>query len=183
MLLLFSYFQIMENMIWHLWSITYPAPPGEWTPVFSKSEEHEIAANSLVTTFDQGKTWRISFELNPGKKWPKDRTQNIFQLTTGSKRSKSPALFLPADKEKGFQITSSIDGDPSNQKFMGKQNLPPLQEWTQLVFEQREEVGGEFVFAFSQGNAEMYNVSNSDPQEFPNMKVTSNQHPSFKGKT
>ena len=57
---------------------------------------------------------------------------------------------------------------------MGKQNLPPLQEWTQLVFEQREEVGGEFVFAFSQGNAEMYNVSNSDPQEFPNMKVISN---------
>ena len=154
-----------------------PCPPGGWSAVFSKSEEHEIASKSLVATFDQAKTWRISFELNPGQKWPKAGTQNIFQLTTGSRKSRSPALFLPSDKERGFQIISNIDGDPSKQEFMGKQNLPPLQEWTKLVFEQREEVGGEFVFAFSQGGAEMYNVSNSDPKEFPNMKVTSNQTP------
>ena len=151
------------------------------TEVFSRPEEHELAKNSLVATFDQGKTWRISFELNPGEKWP--QKGNIFQLTTGDKGgtnskvfgSRSPALFLK--KGEGFSIFSSIGDNPNKQQSMGKKNLPPLEEWTPLVFEQREEAGGEFVFAFSQGGVEKFNVTNSDPREFPNMKVTSNQTP------
>ena len=162
----------MENVI------SDPALSGGWTSVFEKPEEHEIARNSLVTTFDQGKSWNISFEFNPGNSWPKKRPKNIFQFTTGDEESKSPALFL--SKGKGFSIMSNINGDPSHKKVLSKQNLPPLDEWTQLVFEQREEAGGEFVFAFSQGGVEKYTVTNNDPQEFPNMKVTSNQHPSFR---
>ena len=122
--------------------------------------------------------------MNPGNNWPEAGAQNIFQLTTGEKGgkgsvlgSRSPALFLASGKGKGFSIISSIGGNPNQQQFMGKQSLPPLEEWTPLVFEQREEVGGKFVFAFSQGGTEKYTVPNNDPQEFPNMKVTSKKTP------
>ena len=158
-----------------LWSITDPTSSGELTEVFSKSEEHELAENSLVTTFDQGKSWKISFELNPGTEWPKQQTQNIFQLTTGDRGSRSPSLFLLSGKGKGWSIITNVNGNPNHKKILNKQDRPPLNEWTELVFEQREDAGGEFVFAFSQGGVEKYSVTNNDPQEFPNVKVTFNR--------
>ena len=152
---------------------------GEGSTVVSKPEEREIAKDTLVATFDQGKTWRISFDFNPGPSWPKGGpVRNIFHFTTGGKGgqgsafgTRSPSLFLAKHRKNGFQIMSAIDDDPNKQKFIGKNHLPPLNQWTPLVFEQREEVGGGFVFAFIQAGVEKYAVPNNDPKEFANMQV------------
>merc|ERR1712012_1362636 len=42
---------------------------------------------------------------------------------------------------------------------------------TELVFEQREEAGGEYVFAFSQAGREVYSLQNDNPKEYTDLKV------------
>ena len=124
---------------------------------FSQSEESDIAQGALLTTYHQKKTWRISFELYPTK-WPTRGTQIIFQLTQGESGGKfgtrSPAMFL---QNGGFLIFSTYDGKKS-QKKLPRADRPPLNQWTELVFEQREEAGGEYVFAFSQAGQEVYSL-------------------------
>ena len=138
-----------------------------WTEVFSKPEEHEIAKNSLVTTFDQKKTWRISFDFFPGK-YPATGVRSIFQLTQGESDKKfgtrSPALFLKNGK---FYIINTY----LSKEILPKNKRAPLNTWTQLVFEQREEPNGEFVFVFLKDGVEEHRTTNDDPREYTDMKV------------
>ena len=140
---------------------------------FSQSEEHDIAQGALLTTYHQKKTWRISFELYPTK-WPKEGTKSIFQLTQGESKGKfgtrSPAMFL----QKGaFLILPTW----KSRKVLPRADRPPLNQWTELVFEQREEAGGEYVFAFSQAGQEVYSLQNDNPREYTDLKVAWTREP------
>ena len=140
-----------------------------WTQVFSKPEEQELTKGSLITSFDQKKTWRISFEINPGK-LPSTGTYSIFQATQGANGNKygtrSPAVYL---KSGGLMmyVTYSVN----SRKTFSKKTRPPLNQWTSLVFEQGEEPDGKFVFKFYQAGVEMYTFQNSNPKEYTGMKV------------
>ena len=143
---------------------------------FSQSEEHDIAQGALLTTYHQKKTWRISFEMYPTS-WPTKGTHSIFQFTQGEIGGKfgtrSPAMFL----QKGaFLIFSTYDGKKS-QKKLPRADRPPLNQWTELVFEQREEAGGEYVFAFSQAGQEVYSRQNDNPREYTDLKVAWTKEP------
>jgi len=52
-----------------------------------------------------------------------------------------------------------------------KSDQPPKNQWTSLVFEQREEPDGKFVFKFFQAGVEMYTFQNSNPKEYSGMKA------------
>ena len=138
-----------------------------WTEVFSKPEEHEIAKGSLVTAFDQKKTWRISFDFFPGN-YPAKGVRSIFQLTQGEADKKfgtrSPALFL---KNGQFYIINTY----LSKKTLPKNKRAPLNTWTELVFEQREEANGEYVFVFLKDGVEEHRTTNEDPREYTDMKV------------
>lgn len=138
-----------------------------WTEVFSKPEEQKIAKNSFVTAFDQKKTWRISFDFFPGK-YPATKVYSIFQLTQGESDKKfgtrSPALFLKSGK---FYIINTY----KSKMTLPKNKRAPLNTWTELVFEQREEANGEYVFVFLKDGVEEHRTTNDDPREYTDMKV------------
>ena len=140
-----------------------------WTQVFSKPEEQELKKGSLITTFDQKKTWRISFEINPGS-YPATGTYSIFQATQGNIGGKygtrSPAVYL---KNGGLMLY--VNYLIKSRKEFSKSTQPPKNQWTSLVFEQREESDGKFVFKFFQAGVEMYTFQNSNPKEYTGMKV------------
>ena len=142
---------------------------------FSQSEEHDIAQDALVTTYHQKKTWRITFELYPTK-WPTKGTQSIFQFTQGESKGKfgtrSPAMFL---QNGAFLILSTYLR--KSRKVLPRADRPPLNQWTELVFEQREEAGGEYVFAFSQAGQEVYSLQNDNPREYTDLKVAWTREP------
>ena len=58
-----------------------------------------------------------------------------------------------------------------SRKEFSKSTQPPKNQWTSLVFEQREESDGKFVFKFFQAGVEMYTFQNSNPKEYTGMKV------------
>ena len=134
---------------------------------FSQSEESDIAQGALLTTYHQKKTWRISFELYPTK-WPTRGYRSIFQLTQGERWGKfgtrSPAMFL---HDGAFLIFPTYDVETE----LPRADRPPLNQWTKLVFEQREEAGGEHVFSFSQAGQEVYSLQNDNPREYTDLKV------------
>ena len=140
-----------------------------WTQVFSKPEEQELTKGSLITTFEQKKTWRISFEINPGR-YPARGTYSIFQATQGNSGNKygtrSPAVYL---KNGGLMLY--VNYLIKSRKEFSKSTQPPKNQWTSLVFEQREESDGKFVFKFFQAGVEMYTFQNSNPKEYTGMKV------------
>ena len=140
-----------------------------WTEVFSKPEEQELTKGSLITTFDQKKTWRISFEINPGS-YPNTGTYSIFQATQGNNGGKygtrSPAVYL---KNGGLMMYATYS--MNSRKTFSKSTQPPLNQWTSLVFEQGEDSDGKFVFKFFQAGVEMYTFQNSNPKEYTGMKV------------
>ena len=140
-----------------------------WTQVFSKPEEQELTKGSLITSFDQKKTWRISFEINPGS-YPPTGTYSIFQATQGNNGGKygtrSPAVYL---KNGGLMLY--VNYLIKSRKEFSKSTQPPKNQWTSLVFEQRKEPDGKFVFKFFQAGVEMYTFQNSNPKEYTGMKV------------
>ena len=140
-----------------------------WTQVFSKPEEQELKKGSLITTFDQKKTWRISFEINPGR-LPATGIYSIFQATQGNSGNKygtrSPAVYL---KNGGLMMYATYS--MNSRKTFSKSTQPPLNQWTSLIFEQGEDSDGKFVFKFFQAGVEMFALQNSNPKEYTAMKV------------
>ena len=74
-----------------------------------------------------------------------------------------------------FLIYSTYE--KKSKKVLPKADRPPLKQWTELVFEQREEAGGEYVFAFSQAGQEVYSLQNDDPREYTDLKVVWTREP------
>ena len=140
-----------------------------WTQVFSKPEEQELTKGLLITAFDQKKTWRISFEIKPGR-LPATGIYSIFQATQGNNGGKygtrSPAVYL---KNGGLMLY--VNYLIKSRKEFSKSTQPPKNQWTSLVFEQRKESDGKFVFKFFQAGVEMYTFQNSNPKEYTGMKV------------
>ena len=64
-----------------------------------------------------------------------------------------------------------------SRKVLPRADRPPLNQWTELVFEQREEAGGEYVFAFSQAGQEVFSLQNDDPREYTDLKVAWTREP------
>ena len=145
-----------------------------WKTAFSLSGEHELAADSLLTTLPHlTKEWTVSFEVKPTD-YSFTGYANVLHLTIGGKGLGSSANIgdrIPAiwiHKTRGVMISSALNGKAAYTKTY--KVIPPVREWTTIEVSQSL-VGTKYFYSISLDNKNVLKVENKKPVELTNVKV------------
>ena len=145
-----------------------------WKTTFSLSYEHELAADSLLTTLPHmTKEWTVSFEVKPTD-YSFTGYANVLHLTIGGKGlgstakvgDRTPCIWI--QKSRGVVISSARNGKVVYTKTF--KSLPPLGEWTSIEVSQSL-VGVKYMYSISIAGKNVFNIENKKPVELSNVKV------------
>ena len=145
-----------------------------WKTAFSLSGEHELAADSLLTTLPNlTKEWTVLFEVKPTD-YSFTGYANVLHLTIGGKGlgstakvgDRTPCIWI--HKSRGVVISSARNGKVAYTKTF--KSLPPLGEWTSIEVSQSL-VGVKYMYSISIAGKNVFNIENKKPVEHSNVKV------------
>ena len=110
---------------------------GVWSSVYSRGTEKTIKSNQLLTTIPLlAKEWKLSFKLKVndfGSGW-----RQVLHMSIGGKGvgksvkygDRTPAIWT--HPERGFIISSAVQGDPNFDTKSTKGELPSTGEWINI---------------------------------------------------
>lgn len=97
---------------------------------------------------------------------------NVFRMGLGGDISvygdRNPAIWFDGDSTK-LHIASAVNG---NKNFVTNTNPIPLNEWTKVDISQTRQPDGSYKFTISVGGDTIREITNNDPREFKDIKVS-----------
>ena len=81
---------------------------------------------------------------------------------------RTPAIWI--SPQRGFYISSAVEGKHSYGTYTGRENLPSVGKWIKVKIGQQLE-GPRVVYSIAIGGQKVFSTTNSLPSEFSNVKV------------
>ena len=141
----------------------------DWDHVYSCINTKKLKKNKLLTTIPElGKEWEVSMQIKLTKYYTSS-FHNIFHMTIGGGAhygERTPGIWI--DDSKQLYISSAVNGDNG---YHYKADSIPLNKYRIVKVQQTLTDGGKYMFAIFIDRKKVFNVVNTQPEAFKDVKV------------